>query len=100
MTWNDDSWKDSYDEWKLRSPYDDGPDGECCHEEYEADVNGRATCDRCGVVWYLTAEDIRREREMHVAYDQMMSREERRQWWGGLDSLAGVLAPMAEARRD
>jgi hypothetical protein len=77
MAWNDDSWRDSYDAWKLASPDDYD---ECLHEDYEADVNGRATCDQCGTVWCLTKDEIERERQLHVAYDRMMRREEWRQW--------------------
>jgi hypothetical protein len=80
MGWNDDSWKDGYDAWKLRSPYDDEPEEECYHEHYEADINGRATCDRCSHTWWLTDEEIERERELVASYDQMMRREEWRLW--------------------
>lgn len=66
-----------YDDWKLR---DDTPEEECWHEEYEADINGRATCDRCGHRWWLTAEEIRWEREREAAYDKMMRKEEWRCW--------------------
>lgn len=62
------------------SCYVDGDDLLCIHEEYEADVNGRATCNSCGIVWYLTAQDIQHERELHAAYNAMMRREEWRQW--------------------
>lgn len=78
MAWDDDSWKDSYDSWKLASP-DDEYEEECLHEDYEADINGRATCCRCSYVWWLTDEEIEHERELHVAYDDMMLREERRE---------------------
>lgn len=77
--WQNDSWKDSYDAWKLMSPDDERPE-ECCHEDYEADINGRATCCRCGECWYLTSEEIERERRLSTAYDAMVRREERREW--------------------
>lgn len=76
MAWHDDSWKDSYDSWKLAEPdYED----ECLHEYYEANTEGRATCNHCGETWWLTDEEIKHEREMHAVYDQMMRREERRE---------------------
>lgn len=74
---SDESWRDSYDNWKLASP-DDYYAEECLHEEYEADINGRATCNSCGEHWYLTQWDIERERELNVAFDLAMRREERR----------------------
>jgi hypothetical protein len=70
-----------YDEWKLRSPYDDEPEEECFHEDYEADINGRASCCRCDHVWYLTDEEILAERAHQAAYDEMCRREERRERW-------------------
>lgn len=74
-----DSWKDSYDEWKLRSPYDDvGPEDDCCHEDYEADFNGMATCDRCGTTWWMTQEQFEAERAHSEAYDAYCRREERK----------------------
>ncbi len=83
MTWNDDSWRDSYDEWKLRSPYDDyDEDPECDHENYEIDVcTGRASCDQCSHYWYLSSEDIDAECERQARYQDDMDREERRRWW-------------------
>lgn len=45
----DDSWRDTYDEWKLACPYDDEqPEDTCDHEEYEVDWEGRAECHYCG----------------------------------------------------
>jgi hypothetical protein len=70
-----------YDAWKLRSPYDDEPEEECFHEEYEADFNGRATCCHCSHVWYLSDEEILAERRHQAAYDDMCRREERRERW-------------------
>jgi len=80
MAWDDDSWKDGYDAWKLASP-DDEYEDECYHEDYEADINGRASCCRCGHVWYLTDAEILAEREHQAAYDQMCRREERLEKW-------------------
>jgi hypothetical protein len=72
----------TYDQWKTDSGYDERED-ECFHEDFEADINGRATCDYCGHSWWLSDEEIKAERELHAAYDQMMRREERRQWIDG-----------------
>lgn len=70
-----------YDAWKTRSPYDDEPEEECWHEEYDADWEGRATCGRCGHTWWLTSEEIAADRAHSEAYDQMCRREERRERW-------------------
>lgn len=80
MNHSNDSWRDSYDAWKLRSPYDERDD-ECFHEDYEVHINGRATCCRCGEGWYLTAEEIQYERERVIGYDKMYRRWEREQRW-------------------
>lgn len=69
----------SYDAWKTRSPEDDGPDQECWHEDYEADINGRAHCYYCSHSWWLTDDEVRQERELHAAYDQAMRRAERQE---------------------
>ena len=83
---SDDSWRDSYDEWKLRSPYDDEPEEECWHEDYEIDWQGDATCERCGHMWTATADQIASERLRNEAYDEHCRREERRErlarWFG------------------
>ncbi len=82
MSWNDDSWKDSYDEWKLRSPYDDGP--ECDHEEYDIDIlDGRCRCS-CGHSWYASNEEINAQLELQADYQEEMDLENRRQWWRDL----------------
>lgn len=86
MGWDDDSWKDSYDEWKLRSPYDDEPEEECYHEEYEADWEGRATCQRCGYSWWLSSAELEADRERSAAFDAYCRREARREWIEGLVS--------------
>lgn len=70
-----------YDAWKTRE--DDDYEDECWHEDYEADINGRATCCRCSHAWWMTDDEIRYERERHVAYDRMMRRAERREWIDG-----------------
>lgn len=81
----DDSWRDHYDAWKLRSPdeqygyYDDEPELDCEHEHYDIDVcTGRAECDSCFKSWYLSPEEIDQyqedcEREEH--------RHRRREFW-------------------
>jgi hypothetical protein len=81
MAWNDDSWKDGYDAWKLRSPYDDEPEEECEHENYDIDWRGRAHCDDCNEAWWASESDIAHFRCLNVAFDAHMRREERRQWW-------------------
>ena len=91
-TWHDDSWKDSYDSWKLASP-DDEYEEECLHEDYEADINGRASCCRCSHSWWMTDDEIEHEREIHAAYDRMMSREERR------ERIRQLIRPLAFWRR-
>jgi hypothetical protein len=68
-----------YDAWKTRSPDDEYE--ECFHEDYEADINGRAHCCYCSHAWWLTSEEIQHERELHAAYDKMMRREEWRVWF-------------------
>lgn len=78
-----DAWKDSYDSWKLASPddYNSNIDEPCYHEHYSANVEGIATCDECGERWMLTADEIELERINTAVYDEMMRREERRQFW-------------------
>lgn len=52
MAWHDDSWRDSYDSWKLASPDDEYPQYECEHEDYDIDtIEGRCHCHRCGDSW-------------------------------------------------
>lgn len=86
MSWGEyDNYRDTlrmpagYDAWKTDPGYP--PEDECYHEHYEANTEGRATCDQCGETWWLTPEEIERERECHAVYDKMMRREERRQFW-------------------
>ncbi|OAF05488.1 hypothetical protein AYJ54_00855 [Bradyrhizobium centrolobii] len=84
MAWNDDSWRDSYDDWKLASPdYED--EEPCDHEDHETDIlDGRCRCYRCGHSWYATATDIDRELRFQSEFAEAMEREERRQWWSDL----------------
>lgn len=86
MTWQDDSWKDSYDAWKLASPdeYDDR-ENLCDHEDYDVDiVTGRASCNHCLANWYVGEEEIQRQIAHEAAYHEEMERENRRQWWRDL----------------
>lgn len=69
----------SYDTWKTRD--DELPEEICIHEEYEANWDGRATCDRCGHAWWLSAEEIAADRANSDAYDAYCRREERRERW-------------------
>ena len=85
MSWNDDSWRDSYDEWKLRSPddeygyYDDDP---CDHEDYETDIlNGRCWCHKCDEVWYATAEEISRQIQHEAEYHEWECKQQRHEFW-------------------
>lgn len=76
MAWDDESWKDSYDAWKLASP-DDGWEEVCEHEDYDADIlTGTATCYRCGYRWSQTEAEIAAEIERIRAYDEL-EREQR-----------------------
>lgn len=79
MAWNDDSWRDGYDDWKLASPYDDDP--ECDHDDYEVDIlDGRCRCT-CGHAWHATNAQVEAEIEHQRAYDEWEHGENRRQWW-------------------
>lgn len=87
MAWDDDSWRDSYDAWKLASPDDDYDDREnqCDHEDYDVDIlTGRASCDHCLANWYVGEDEIVRQIEHQAAYDEQCERENRRQWWRDL----------------
>lgn len=80
----DDSWKDSYDSWKLASP-DDEYDDPCDHEDYDIDiVSGRAECHWCGEGWYASNEEVLSAVDAQAAYAEYEERENRRQWWGDL----------------
>lgn len=79
MSWNDDSWRDGYDEWKLRSPYDERE--ECYHEHYEIDIEGRAHCEHCSETWWATSEEIAHQREEQAVYDAWCRKQERCEFW-------------------
>ena len=87
----DDSWKDSYDSWKLESPdddYDNEPwynavdDDWCEHEEYDIDiVTGDWMCWRCGEHRAATTAEIEMMIQHQAEYAEYEDRENRRQWW-------------------
>lgn len=81
MAWNDDSWRDSYDSWKLRSPYDEYDHEECHHHDYEIDMAGIAHCETCGERWTATRAEIAAQRENLLEYDRWTRRQERREFW-------------------
>ena len=85
MTWRDESWKDSYDSWKLRSPdeeygyYEPEP---CDHEDHETNIlDGRCWCPRCGEVWHATNEEIYRQIQHEAEYHEWERRQARREFW-------------------
>lgn len=81
---HDDSWKDSYDAWKLASP-DDEYDEPCDHENYDINiVDGRATCDQCGESWYASDDEVLAAVDAQAAYAEYEERENRRRWWSDL----------------
>jgi hypothetical protein len=84
MAWNDDSWRDGYDDWKLASP-DDEYDEPCEHDYWETDIlTGIATCERCGERRMLSNEELQAQAEHEAAYNRMVDEWERRQWWRDL----------------
>jgi hypothetical protein len=87
VAWNDESWKDGYDAWKLASPDDERdrydpqePQDECEHEEYEIDiVTGRAECQYCSHAWWASRAEIDAEQDRQAAYWEWTQRQEH--WW-------------------
>jgi hypothetical protein len=69
---------DHYDEPEYDEPE---PDEDCCcHEHHDLDWDGRATCHRCGHVWYLSAEDYERMAERDRQAEKDFRREVWRMW--------------------
>lgn len=71
-----------YDAWKLRSPddcyYDDEPEDECEHDEYEIDIlTGRASCDRCLHSWWATDKQVASEARRQADYADWVAEQER-----------------------
>ena len=84
MTWNDDSWRDGYDAWKLASP-DDYYDEPCDHEDYDVDtLEGRARCHRCGESWWADEDEILRVIDAESAYSRYEEEMNRKRWWSDL----------------
>jgi hypothetical protein len=49
--------------------FDGGPEDDCDHEDYEIDLTGRATCQRCSQYWWPTSEQISAyDAAMYAAY--------------------------------
>jgi hypothetical protein len=94
MPWHDDSWRDSYDAWKLRSPYDDEDyqDG-CDHPDPEIDIlDGMYRC-HCGHSWCATEQDIKAEIDRMVAAEEEWRRQMRWKWWHDLCDRVRSLFP-------
>lgn len=93
MAWNDDSWRDGYDAWKLASPDDEYEDDPCDHEEREIDIlDGRARCARCGESWWATDAEVLQQIDHEAAYHAWEEQENRRMWWS--DLLYNVRHPL------
>lgn len=90
----DDRWRDSYDAWKLRSPYDDAPEVDCDHAEYDVDWEGRARCDHCGEHWYLTSAELQAHEAAEARWMEEYDRLQRREhspFWRTVDWLRALL---------
>ncbi len=98
MSWDDDSWRDGYDAWKLASPYDD--EDPCDHEDYEADVlNGRASCNICSHAWWLTNEELKAEHRRIAAYGEWVAEQYRRERWEWIFRLWDRFKPRWPSRK-
>lgn len=73
---DDPRYQDDYDE----NDYGADPFDDCDHEDYGLDWDGRATCYRCGHVWYLDTKDIERMAERDKRIDEEFKREAWRAW--------------------
>ena len=69
----------SYDQWKTESGYLERD--ECCHEEYEIDMEGRAHCEMCSQTWWASEAEMAGQRERQIEYDSWCREEERREFW-------------------
>ena len=84
MSWNDDSWRDGYDAWKLQSPYDDEGPEDChdCSDSFRILTDGRtAECRVCGETWWANAEELDAKRNEIVEQQEWMRRRARREFW-------------------
>jgi hypothetical protein len=81
MPWDDQSWRDGYDAWKLASPYDDEPGYEYCeHEDHQLDIlEGVCRC-RCGHVWAATDQQLDAELAHLAALEDAERRARRWRW--------------------
>jgi hypothetical protein len=86
--YRDDSWRNSYDAWKLRSPdqeygYDDWEEDEPCqHENPDIDIlTGDWDCPHCGEHRAATQGEIDAEIEFQRQYAEHEAREQRREFW-------------------
>lgn len=63
----------------MNSKREDEAEDECDHDDYESDINGRATCNYCSYSWWQTKQEIEAEHMRYTNYDAHMRREERRE---------------------
>lgn len=57
--------------------YDDAPEDECYHEEYDVDIlTGMATCTYCGHRWMLSQEDFEKMHQAQVEWDKQVEQWE------------------------
>ena len=78
---SDDRWRDSYDAWKLASPYDDDPyyEEDCDHGDFDVDHLGEAHCNRCSERWMLTNEQLERYDRLQADLQRKWERNGRRE---------------------